>query len=788
MDTLDELGLGKDIRIIRYILDTLDSLNASGVPIKGTWDIENYYSLQKNMAALCPELIERIKNRVQSGVDEIQIMSYNNGILSAKTEEEALAAIECAISNPDGSGLKDIFGTFAPVVRPQECMMTPSLINVYKKAGIEAFSVYYSSISFNGFSNFVPLLPTVERFNPLWYTADGCDEKIALLPCINPADYYDLGGIRGLVKRLRKEQLAMQTPKDMLVIVDMDADDDFWQGYLNVHLSLGLGFKKPLVNGGLNIIAKKMAKIPYVEFATPYEYLKTHEPVGTVNFGQDLADGAYDGYSSWAEKLENTKLWTRYERAKLNAEYAKAVSGNDENLTKSIADNIPSRILTLSTTHFGLSTPAMGKPRLEFAFEKSGDELKKSEQWLDDAKKMAKPTGDARAVFARQYERGAGKRKGLIRLRADFPVAADGVLGSFEREVFGNKEINLIYEGNAKELNLTKNGAFLKTACVNFSSNSICNENLTLAIESNTLTLYRKGKKVSDNGSFETGVKYNGEIVRASDKVFSVTGDKNTATIEEKGKLKIGETKEAHYTKTYMLAGNLPYLYVDVDIRYPLTDDFGANKKKVKMLYRGYDTRWEEIYPLEYIPAFNGNSENPIKVTKHNFMGKLSSFNYDLYKYTKNENLASGNNAITCGFVAFGAKNEGILMAQSAAADNNFAFSRIRFNRQNNEDKIKINPFGLYRGNALLYNTARFPSIAKVAYKFAAAFLSQATTYRGGRQCFSLMLAPFENELTDDLINDAMMFAYPPYVYSADDSVKMVEFTPTDEIEVFDKI
>ena len=45
-DTPDELGFGKDIRIIRHILDTLEDFNAKGVDVRGTWDYENYFSLE----------------------------------------------------------------------------------------------------------------------------------------------------------------------------------------------------------------------------------------------------------------------------------------------------------------------------------------------------------------------------------------------------------------------------------------------------------------------------------------------------------------------------------------------------------------------------------------------------------------------------------------------------------------------------------------------------------------------------------------------------------------------
>ena len=242
-DTLDEDGIGKDIRLIRYILDVLDAYNAGGVPVRGTWDIENHFSLGGNMRLFCPELIERIKKRVADGTDEMELMSFNNGIVSAHTAEEFRRNIAWSISNEWGSGVKDVFGTYAPVVRPQECMTTPGLIPLYKELGIEAISIYYSCISFNGFGCFVPKLSVKERFNPLWYGAPGRNERIALLPAINPGDSLDHLGMLNLVKSLRREQARMDEPCDLLVLLDMDADDDYWQGLVNVNLSRALGFK-----------------------------------------------------------------------------------------------------------------------------------------------------------------------------------------------------------------------------------------------------------------------------------------------------------------------------------------------------------------------------------------------------------------------------------------------------------------------------------------------------------------------------------------------------------------
>ena len=92
-DTPDELGFGKDIRIIRKIIEVLDSFNAEGVPARGTWDIENYFSLETIMPEHCPDIIESLKRRVDDGKDEVQVMSYNNGLISAQTASEFEDAI-----------------------------------------------------------------------------------------------------------------------------------------------------------------------------------------------------------------------------------------------------------------------------------------------------------------------------------------------------------------------------------------------------------------------------------------------------------------------------------------------------------------------------------------------------------------------------------------------------------------------------------------------------------------------------------------------------------------------
>ena len=794
-DSPGEEGIGKDIRIIKYCLDILDKYNAMGVPVRGTWDLDNYYSMEVNMRKHCPELLDRIAERVRKGYDEVEIMSYNNGLTAALTEEEFLETMGRSVTNEGGSGVKDLFGDYAPVVRPQECMMSPGLMRLYKKAGMEAISVYYSCMPFNGFSNFVPLLPTEQRYNPLWYTAPGFDEKIVVLPALNPADVYDNFGITYLVMKLRREQERMKYPCDLLVLVDMDADDDFWQGYLNVHLSFALKKKKPLVDGGLNYFIKQLNRLPYVKFDTPYEYMKSHEPAGEVSVGQDLADGSFDGFSPWSDKLENTKLWSGVDRTRLNSEYALAVSGDAKVVKDDVAKSIKNRLLTTSTTHFGLSTPVMCKPRLRQAIDKVKGTIKESESILDKALELSPPDkGVIKAVFPERYYRGDGMRQGLIRLKSEQETefGGKGVELSFERDVFGKREVALVYRGKAKEVGLEKGkkGSAAKGgASVFVEGRSMGNKYISLSeSRSGELELYYNGQRVTDNGSFLTAIKYNNDIFVASNvsRDFLIKPGK-AAFMVEKGGVVIDpkKEKEVFYEKRYMIAGELPYLYVDVELFYPETDDFGTTKAKLKKLKRGYDTRWQEIMPLEIVPALRGTSQSPIRVHKHSFTGDMSYFDFDYYKFSPNKEIDASNNAVTCGFVSFAAGGDGLLLAQSVSADNNFAFSRARIRDDKGDDSLLLNPFGVYGGKQLHYIAENFGVAKSVALKFAESFMSCAPTFRGGHQQFSLMIAPYKGDRPDDgLVNDAIMHAYPPLIKSGDDGVAMIDFTDWEEFKL----
>ncbi|MDC7233699.1 MAG: hypothetical protein PQJ58_10740, partial [Spirochaetales bacterium] len=409
-DTPDEKGFGKDIRIITSILDDLDRLNGEGIPVQGTWDIENFFSLEKIMPAFSPELIGRLQERVKTGRDAVAPMSWNNGIVSVSTEEEFDQITRWTISNPMGSGLADLFDSWEPVLRPQECMYTPSFLKRYPEQGIQAISLYYSAHPFNGFSNFMPELSLKERYNPLRVVSRDQGGEMIMVPAYNNGDVADHWlSLRRWIKSMRREQLATPDTGDLLLLIDMDADDEFWSG-MEIPLLTRLA---PSFDGLYRMI-RSLDGLDYLKFITAGEYLKTHKPAGTIELNQDTADGSRDGLSSWAEKWSNTHLWTLLNESRRLDRFTDALGGAAaEPPEKTEAREM--RLKSLTTTHFGLSSPVMNRHRLQIAGELAARTAELSAQALKQVSSAAAADTEAEILLPP----GTAGGTGLVRLRTE---------------------------------------------------------------------------------------------------------------------------------------------------------------------------------------------------------------------------------------------------------------------------------------------------------------------------------------------------------------------------------
>lgn len=803
-DTPDEMGFGKDIRIIRHIIRVLDAYNRRGIPVKGTWDFENYFSLETIMPAHCPDIIEDMKRRVRENGDEIQIMSYNNGMVSAHTAAEFEAAIGRAVTNNARSGVKDLFGIDPFMVRPQEMMFTPGHVSLYRRCGIRALSLFYSAVPFNSFSNFVPPLGLKERFNPLTLRYPGVEDTMTLMPAYNTGDLIDNLTLRRWLKRLRRLQLKEKDPCDLLLTVDMDADDDFWYGIKAPPLDLLWSSLR-----GLEGLLKNIDGLDFLRFTTPRAYLESHPPVGEVCFGQDTADGSFDGYSSWAEKWENQQLWTGIERSRLMEAQTRRLMETTGRLPRAeeiealLSRSFEERLRSLSTTHFGMASPIMNLTRLRTAATMIGASVDAAAGAFDIASQgFASKDGQRDSLVLMDCRNAMGGASAgntpraalyLVRLPLaheafpDSPVAlrerAGAVTPCVVSETAGRRELMFterLGPGERKNYELflpaDPPGIPLSGQAVTITADRISNGLLTITLnEHNEIAELVSGSARYGEDLFcKSGVTY-GRTVRRCTRWRLV----ETATpaggfagvVRTEGEIRIGG-REDHvvvFERELMLFAGVPYLYAFVSVRYPETRHKKYNRARSRRLQQTWDGRWREVMPCEIVPGIAGSAQNPLRVWKHNHCGETNFYDLDYGAFSRNRELDSVNNHVTNGWVAVTNGARGILLAQSAEAAASPAFCPLRTRLRGEQTPVYLNPFGTYYGKQLKYDTARSGLGRTLALLAADHLNSYAPSYNGRAQCFSLMIAPYEGDCPPAQITaDAGAYAHPCITITGD--------------------
>jgi len=788
-DTPDELGFGKDIRIIRNIIKILDALNQRGIPVCGTWDFENYFSLEKIMPAYCPDIIEAMQRRAREGYDEIQLMAYNNGLISAHTAREFEATIQHGISNTQGSGLQDLFGNdFKRMVRPQEMMFTPIHLKLYKACGIDSISLYYSALPFNGFSNFVQQLSVQERYNPLTLTYPGIDETLTLLPCYNTGDLADHLTMRRWVKKMHQQQLAFETPSDLLLLIDMDADDEFW-----------VGLDIPLLKGhfstisGLSGLVENVADLDYIRFTTPERYLKDHAPVGTITISQDTADGSFDGYSSWVEKHSNHRLWTGLERARIMELQTRRLLGDEmpDTIATLLNESFDARLKLLSTTHFGMSAPVMNISREKAARDLTNHAV----ETAAEAFRLSVAEHPLRTFSLLDYVRGvstgqiqyqAHSSSALLRLPLTDKASTDFAISDTSRH---NIPCAILKNGSQRELLFLESfapserkdyvihigqSASSPQKPVVISSNQLQNEFLQLEFNaSGHLTNLKQNEVEFTNGSFLTSaVTYDGrryqvenwEIVESLS--LGVVGLKRM-----KGLVTFANKQQVRFERELLLASGLPYLYITTRVEYPSTPHKGFSKGLAQRLQQTWDARWQEVRPCEISPSLVSKSESHLRVWKHNYCDHISTFSLDYERFTTNAELDSVNNQITSAWTAVSDGEHGILVAQTADLLSGMAFCPLRTRKVGDSSRVVLNPFGSFWGRQYNYDTADTGLGKMLATVFSASdhIKPYAPSYNGQVQEFRLLVAPYVGDMPPQSTrNDAEAFAYP-YLLLNDD-------------------
>ncbi len=738
-DTNDNLGFGSDIRIIRKILDVLTEFNELGIPVKGTWDSENFFSLEKILPEYAPDIIEKMKERVKKYGDENIIMGYSNGALGAMNEEELTASIELAVTNEQKSGLKDIFGECEMLVRPQEVMFTPSQVSVYNKLGVKALCLYYSCVPFDAFRTIVPRLPDELAFNPLTYTYKG--ESITVIPTYSNSDVCDAGCLRAWVKDLHLKQEKGEINHDVLLFINMDADAIFWES-----MNLPVIGNRLANTDGIHGLVKEIADLPYVVFDTPGNYIKTHKPLGNIDFTHDTADGNFTGYASWAEKPYNRKIWTAVERSRM---MAKVTAEKD-----SLAPSFRERVLLLSTTHFGLATPVLNIQR-----EKKADALKES---IILSESGALPTADGIRVHNTS---GSLLQCVQVKLKGDLTVdkllikgknldtyaafPTDDEAGAFLMLKF--KKLCDVYEIEVKKG--TSRKAYATDGKVTAD-----NTELVFDGKGRLTSFYLGGKKICGDSFLKSYITYDGKPYYFKNTVKEeIKGSGQVSIVRTKGEIHLpDEISAGSFVFDFITTPFTKGITVCSRVNYPYTAETTSISTENSALGRYSDMKWQEAVPFALTPKMDGD----IKVIKRNFMGDISSFRAQSFPECdpKNKKVDSFNHQLTAGLTGLCDGNYTFLVANARQVLCSMAHCPMRLD----EDKtVHMNPFGTYYGKQRNHFSRANGQVLDAYTLVAAQGKSIAPSYNGCSETAVTMLYAYEGDFDeqDSRIGEALAFA-----------------------------
>jgi hypothetical protein len=819
-DTPDEAGFGTDIRVVRGIQRILDEANVQGLQGRGYWDMDVYWTAEQILPRHAPDILDGIRRRVGAGQDEIVLGPYNNGANHAATERELRAALAYARENAFGSGLKQLFGRCTSLLRPQESMYTTGQNAILQQEGISGLVLYYAGVPFNALSTFVPALPLEQRYGTFWLRGLPDEPPLVAWPCISPADLVENVSLEALLLRLRRLQASGAIRSDLLIHINFDADAETW-----------LPFRVPRAfawfpnTGGLEEYIQVVNRYPWAEFTVPTEYQRGHPPQGEVLVRQDLADGGFDGNYSWAEKYTSLLNWTALEQSRLHTYRAEALARQgSEALAAEIQHRLWEgtdsvffqRLVGLSTTHYGMSTPVINEERQA-----------KAQRLLDGARDRA-AQAERQAAAARHRRWRAAQRPAAgthCRLQGE---AGDDPLYVLEvyapahegqgatRATRTCHRVPLVLPPGVRHVRVVnQDGTCVAASCLNvqplrqgstavelfFSGpagpggnqvytiwpaaapepisppiSRLRNRWIDLHLSERTGVegLSFQGQIVGHSHFLEPFVTYRGGRQARSYRPGAYTWDEFDGEVWEglcRARLRTAITMDTPHGPadnrlcyTFTLLDDLPYLFLDVEVEYartPRADTIHTLQQKLRRLL---DLRWVEVAPCQLNPSITGPAQHPLRVWKHNYLGVTLSYELDYGRINpRNRNLDSFNHQVTAGWVAVSNGQLGLLLGERAEVSASMAFCPMRLREEAGCQRLSLNPFGSYHGRQPDYrHLGGNGTGADFTVTASGALRPNAPSFNGQRVTFSLLLAPYLGDAPPDEVQAAALANFYP--------------------------
>ncbi|TFG05612.1 MAG: hypothetical protein EU539_09105 [Promethearchaeota archaeon] len=777
-------GFGSDIKIMREILDIVDEIEDMGYSfgnMRFTWDYaDTFWSIQLQKEYQ-QDVLDRIIERCKKGKDEVLIGSFGNVAQPVLDTEEFIRDHEWFLENAMGIGVKQLFpGRIAPYARTQETMFTQGMIEMYNKIGVEGFCGYYSVYPFDIGRPFLnPRLTPNQRYGLINFKSSVSDASMLYIPTYAFGDVVDYFSIKRWFKLIRKMQEKDEISGHALLFFNFDMDVDLW-----LPQKLPNFLKWMPKTRGLYEYAEAVDELDYVEFANLLDTIPELEVHGETTLYPDAADGYNNGFYNWAQKYDNTKLWTVGQRARwfkcisdtlISQEFVK---DKIKKINEFIRDEdvqsesyLKNKCLLASTTNFGLSVPFMHPTRIKTGMSYA---LKAHEAAEKAATLAIEETikGMADYVSADNYvltacpvtSRGISPQekipiKSPILIRTLVPQAISDEIIKKNKKLTLNKLNHGIYEIESNsnlrletfiphdlfttkkmllsELTseISENKSIKTDSNIKATSQFIQNELIRLDLNENgeIVSLNFDGKNLACSKFLESAVRFGekGKAKLLSPKhheieVLRSGADGFSASIKMIGDFEILRGNTVHSEKIITVYSGIPALFVAVKMR--LCDIKGESTVEDGSAFvtEKYDERWQEVIPSEIKPNIIGNEE-PLRIWKKNFFGRVSYFDLDMREVDpRNADIDCLVANISDGWMAISDKKIGMLVGFNSLKSANFAFSPIKIRDKGFGDgykkgqQVRINPFGNYFGELLRYWTEG----SGHAYKFTKKFFT----------------------------------------------------------------
>lgn len=336
-DSPTDDGYGLDLAVIGRTLDWLDA----HPDVHADWDIDNHFSLDGWFVTDpdAAELLDRLRPRITAGTDGLRLMSWNNGAVAHHPREAFDEAIGRAQDSYDAAFGP---GTWDRGVQPQENMYTPEHLGWYADLGVEWITLFHSATPFGALQAELGALPPEAWYRPFTLTDPEGTESMTAVPTYHHGDLLDHGGLAGWAR-----QIHQAFDGDRLLVIHFDADAESWENF--------------------DAALTELETLDFVESTTIQDFLDAH-PVSEVEVSPyDMADGAGDGLSSWAEKDVNADVFTDLVVSRDLAAVASVLAPDDPTVAEHVDAAFEARLVGLSTTHFGLAVPRLHPDREDAA-------------------------------------------------------------------------------------------------------------------------------------------------------------------------------------------------------------------------------------------------------------------------------------------------------------------------------------------------------------------------------------------------------------------------------------